>query len=34
MKAISNGKGDADKNLQDEAATKIFSNVIGIGTLK
>ncbi len=30
MKAISNGKGDADDNLQDDAATAIFSNVIRI----
>jgi hypothetical protein len=30
MKAILDGKGDADDNLQDDAATDIFSNVIGI----
>jgi hypothetical protein len=29
-KAISNGKGNADDNLQDDAATDIFSNDIGI----
>jgi hypothetical protein len=29
-KAISNGKDDADDNLQDNAATNIFSNVVGI----
>ncbi len=29
-KAISNGKGDADDNLQDNAATDIFSDDIGI----
>jgi hypothetical protein len=29
-KAISNGKGDADDNLQDDAATDIFSDDIGI----
>jgi hypothetical protein len=29
-KAISNGKGDADDNLQDDAATDIFSDNIGI----
>ena len=33
-KTISNGKGDADENLQDDVATKIFSGIIGIGTLK
>ncbi len=30
MKAILNGKGDADDNLQDDAVTYIFSNRIGI----
>ncbi len=29
-KAISNEKGDADDNLQDDAATNIFSGGIGI----
>ncbi len=29
-KAISNGKGNADDNLQDNAATNIFSDGIGI----
>ncbi len=29
-KAISNGKGDADDNLQDDAVTYIFSDRIGI----
>ncbi len=29
-KAIWNGKGDADDNLQDNATTDIFSDVIGI----
>jgi hypothetical protein len=29
-KAISNGKGDANDNLQDDAATDIFSDGIGI----
>jgi hypothetical protein len=29
-KAISNGNGDADDNLQDDAATDIFFNDIGI----
>ncbi len=28
-KAISNGKGDGNDNLQDDAATGIFSNDIG-----
>jgi hypothetical protein len=30
MKAISNGKGDADDNLQDDAVIYIFSDCIGI----
>ncbi len=30
MKAISNGKGNADDNLQDNAVTYIFSNHIRI----
>jgi hypothetical protein len=30
MKAISNGKGDANDNLQDDAVTYIFSDCIGI----
>ncbi len=29
-KAISNEKGDADDNIQDNAATNIISDVIGI----
>ncbi len=29
-KAISNGKGDANDNLQDDAVTYIFSDRIGI----
>jgi hypothetical protein len=29
-KAILNGKGDANDNLQDDAATNIFSDIIGI----
>ncbi len=29
-KAISNGKDDADDNLQDNAAANIFSDVVGI----
>ncbi len=29
-KAILNGKGNADDNLQDDTATDIFSNGIGI----
>ncbi len=30
MKAILNGKGDADENLQDNVFTDIFSDGIGI----
>ncbi len=30
IKAISNGKGNAHDNLQDDAATNIFSDLIGI----